>query len=131
MTVPMEKSELARILVAALDRYVKWEFSWVKKALQEPICEQDSGCRPEPNHSYWQIEIRSLQEWQEQNVDVVQMFAEISDGHHSIGAVIDYYSNGEVLIGNDLVEFVDGVATPLFQVDAIRKQYSGTDQNGA
>lgn len=109
----MNRFKLAQILRGALERYAQWGYEKVEGLADEPLVESTAEGSPQTNKEYWQIEVRLLQKWAEGDVNVAQLFAEISDGRHFIGTTIEYLSNGLTLVGEALVEYVNGVPRPL------------------
>lgn len=110
----MDRNKLIELLATAADRYAEMTYAQICSLGADGLFEGVQDPAQKDAAYGWQLEARILQQWKEDDIEIVQLFLSISDGIHELGTVIDYSSSGESSKG-EIVEYIDGAAMPIEQ----------------
>lgn len=113
LEIDMDKKHLTELLKNAHKKYALYSYQDVDKMEDGPIIDSDAGGTPAMNEDYWQIEVRRLQDWAEEEIQVIQLGIDITDGDTNLCTVIEYYSNGAVASCEKIFEYINGVPHPV------------------
>ncbi len=109
----MTRADLIQRLRDALQRYAGQPYSRFADLNDEVIHEESGTPSSTPNGDYCHVEIEVLQRWMEGEKEVLHVPVTVDDGFLTFGGDLHFRSDGSVTIGDDLVEFVDGVPRPV------------------
>lgn len=108
----MDVKEMRGILEAALDRIANTRLAEFDARPAEDFFEEH-GTPTTGSADYCQIAVEVLDRYREQGVEVASVSVTASNGNRTLGAIVSVFGDGTPGVKGEVVEFRDGVATPL------------------